>query len=106
MTSLHVDSPNPSPAVQWEVWQILKGALDSLGPNDFGRPWPNPRRDVLADLLAEYPADLCITAARETREIVQSQDRAPNVTSLFAKKCADLAVRRLAIRDEVRKALA
>lgn len=93
---------SPSPSVHREVWQILVGGLDSLSENDHGRPWPYPDRSTLRRLLAEHHADLCIRAAREAREIVQSQDRAPNITGLFEKKLADLAE----VRDAVRGALA
>jgi hypothetical protein len=86
------------------VWQILKGGLDSLSPNDYGRPWPNPRRDLLANLLAQHDGDLCVQAAREVREIVQSQDRAPNITALFAKKLEDVAQVRAAVRRSLETA--
>jgi hypothetical protein len=77
-----------------------------LSLNDFGRPWPNPRRDVIAQLLDQFGADTCIAAAEETRRIIQNDDRAPNVTALFAKKCADIAAERESVRDEIRRALA
>lgn len=99
-TDSSVDSPNPSP-LQREVWLILKGGLDGLSLNDFGRPWPNPRRDVLAQLIREHDVDLCVRAARETREIILSQDRAPNITRLYEKKLADLAEVRYAVRESL-----
>jgi hypothetical protein len=83
------------------VWQILIGGLHSLSDNDYGRPWPYPQRDRLADLLRRHDADLCVRAAREARQIVQSQDRAPNITALFAKKLAELAAVRDAVRDSL-----
>jgi hypothetical protein len=99
---LYVHSPNPSPyPAHLEVWKILKGGLDSLDLNDYGRPWPNPRRDVIARLLGENDRDLCIRAAWEAREIVQGQDRAPNITRLFAMKLEELAE----VRSTVRNAL-
>jgi len=102
-----IDSPPPSflthtATVQRDVWQILVGGLHSLSDNDYGRPWPYPQRGVLRRLLAEHDADLCIRAARAAREIVQSQDRAPNITALFAKKLTELAE----VRDTVRGSLA
>jgi|GEM_PF-3385212 len=89
---------SPSPSVLSQVWHHLTAGLHSLDVNDHGRPWPNPDRATLRRLLAEHEPDLCIRAARETREIVQSQDRAPNITALFAKKLDDLAEVRGAIR--------
>jgi hypothetical protein len=94
-----VDSPSPS--VQGEVWVILRGGVDSLDVNDRGRPWPYPSRSSIARLADEYDRDLCLKAAWEAREIVQSQDRAPNITGLFEKKLHDLAD----VRDAVRGAL-
>lgn len=96
-----VDSPSPYLPVQREVWQILVGALHSLSDNDFGRPWPYPVRQRLARLVFEHDDDLCIRAAREAREIVQSQDRAPNVTGLFEKKLRDLAEVRATVRESL-----
>jgi hypothetical protein len=101
-----VDSPPPSflthrLSAQREVWQILIGGLHSLSDNDYGRPWPYPRRDVLALLVAEHDRDLCIRAAREAREIVQSQDRAPNITVLFAKKLEEMAQVRASVRESL-----
>lgn len=93
-------SPSPYPP-QREVWQILKGGLDSLALNDYGRPWPNPRRDVIAELVATHDHDLCVRAAREAREIVQSQDRAPNITALFAKKLEEVAEVRSTVRESL-----
>lgn len=99
---------SPSPVVrdvvvtrssaQREVWHHLTAGLGWLSANDHGRPWPLPRRDRLASLLAEFDEDLCVAAAREAREIVQSQDRAPNITALFEKKLRDLASVRTAVR--------
>lgn len=100
-----VDSPPPYlPSVQREVWQILVGALHSLSENDHGRPWPYPVRQRLARLTAEHDADLCLKAAREAREIVQAQDRAPNITGLFEKKLRDRAEARRTVRDSLRAA--
>lgn len=87
--------------MQREVWSILKGGVDSLQENDFGRPWPSPRGDAISRALAQHDPDLCIQAARQAREIVQSQDRAPNITALFEKKLRDLA----AVRSTVRESL-
>jgi hypothetical protein len=97
---LNTDSPSPSPKkpVHLEVWSILKGGLDSLALNDYGRPWPNPKRDVLAQLAGKHDQDLCLRAAWEAREIAQGQDRAPNITGLYAKKLGELAEVRSAVR--------
>lgn len=107
--SRSVDSPSPYlPTVQREVWQILVGGLHSLSENDYGRPWPYPVRQRIARLAADHDRDLCIRAAREAREIVQSQDRAPNITSLFEKKLRDLAAEeahRAEVRATVRESL-
>ena len=97
LTTHGVGSPTLT-AVHPEICQILKGGIDSLGVNDFGRPWPAPRGDVIAAALAQHDHDLCIRAARQAREIVQSQDRAPNITALFEKKLRDLAEVRNAVR--------
>lgn len=99
--SLDVDSPSPYGATHREVLSVLLGGLESLSPNDFGRPWPYPRRDVIARLTAEHDRDLCLQAAREAREIVQAADRAPNVTALFEKKLLELAEVRLTVRDSL-----
>lgn len=88
----------PSPSVLSQVWHQLTAGLAWLSENDHGRPWPNPDRATLRQLITEHNADLCISAARETRRIVQEQDRAPNITGLFAKKLADLAEVRAAVR--------
>lgn len=105
-----VDNPPPSflthtPTLQRTVWQILVGGIHSLSDNDYGRPWPYPRRDRLAALLAQHPDDLCIQAARQAREIVQSQDRAPNITALFEKKLTELAGARQVVRESLGAAL-
>jgi hypothetical protein len=83
------------------VWSVLKGAVDDLGENDFGRPWPAPRSAAIGRALAEHDVDLCLKAAREAREIVQSQDRAPNITGLFEKKLRDLAEVRATVRESL-----
>jgi hypothetical protein len=88
--------------LQREVWDLLAGGVWACSDNDYGRPWPLPNREGVARLLASYDADLCLAAAKEAREIVQAQDRAPNITGLFEKKLRDLAE----VRAEVRGALA
>lgn len=97
-----VFSPSPSPSLEGEVWGILKRGLDSLSDNDYGRPWPLPSRSRISTLAAAFDYDLCIQAAWEAREIVQSQDRAPNITSLYQKKLEELAE----VRETVRRELA
>lgn len=99
-----------------EVWHHLTAGLSMLSLNDFGRPWPNPRRDDIAQLVDHYGADVCVEAAEETRRIVQRDDRAPNITALLTKKCADVQLereaeveqesRRESVREEIRRALA
>lgn len=84
-----------------EVWQILDGGVASLPDNDHGRPWPRPNGATIARTLREHPADLCLSAAREAREIVQAQDRAPNITGLFEKKLRELAEIRSTVRESL-----
>jgi hypothetical protein len=72
-----------------------------LSDNDHGRPWPNPVRREIARLLSEHEPDLCVRAARAAREIVQVQDRAPNITALFEKKLEELAEVRVAVRGSL-----
>lgn len=86
------------------MWTILRGGVDSLDVNDHGRPWPYPARSTIESLIGEYDADLCLKAAWEAREIVQSQDRAPNITALFEKKLRDLAEVRSTVRDSLEAA--
>lgn len=93
-------SPNPKP-LHLEVWSVLKGGVDSLDLNDFERPWPDPKRGVIRSLVAGKDRELCLRAARETREIVQAHDRAPNITSLFEKKLRELAEVRSVVRDSL-----
>lgn len=100
-----LSSPNPSlEALEREVLSILQGGIDSLDLNDFGRPWPSPNRSDIRHLVATCDRDLCLKAAREAREIVQSQDRAPNIAALFAKKLRDLTGVREAIRHSLASA--
>jgi hypothetical protein len=95
-------SPSPSVvSVVRNVWSILDGGLASLDLNDYGRPWPPIRRSSLVALCSRFPDDLCLKAAWEAREIVQSQDRAPNITGLYAKKLAELAEARATVREAV-----
>lgn len=103
MTYHGVDSPTLT-ATHLEIWQILKGAVDGLPDNDFGRPWPAPRGDMIALALTRHAPDLCIRAARQAREIVQAQDRAPNISGLFEKKLRDLAEVRATVRESLEAA--
>ena len=101
---LEIKSPYPNPVtatVKREVWHHLTAGLAALSENDFGRPWPNPHRKRLAVLIDGHDDDLCIQAAKQTREIVVAQDRAPNITGLYARKLEELA----AVRTTVREAL-
>jgi hypothetical protein len=72
--------------VALRVCSVLQGGLDSLRDNDRGRPWPAPKLATITRLVAECDPSLAESVAREVREIVQSQDRAPNVTALFEQK--------------------
>ena len=101
LTLVGLNSPSLND-LHLEVWSVLKGGVDSLGHNDFGRPWPAPRGEAIARALMEHDPDLVRIAARETREIVQSQDRAPNITGLFEKKLRE----RVEVRAKVRQSLA
>ena len=101
---LQQSASSPSLSPTQEVWLTLRSGVNSLDLNDRGRPWPGPNRSTIARLTAEYPADLCLKAAREAKEIVQSQDRAPNVTALFEKRLREL-VGEAERRDEVRSAV-
>jgi hypothetical protein len=92
---------SPDPSVLGEVWHHLTAGLAWLSENDHGRPWPNPDRRALRALTAEFDPDLCIRAACEAREIVIAQDRAPNITNLFAKKLAELAEVRSTVRSSL-----
>lgn len=101
-TKSFIKSPNPNPnPLHLEVFSILKGGVDSLSENDFGRPWPDPKRSRLRSLTAGKPRDLCLKAAWEAREIVQAQDRAPNITALFGRKLDALHEVRGFIRREL-----
>jgi hypothetical protein len=100
-----LSSPPPSPkSAHLEIFQILRSGVDSLDLNDHGRPWPIPNRATIARLLAQHDTDLCLKAAREAKEIVQSQDRAPNISALFEKKVNDLAGVRSAVRESMEAA--
>lgn len=76
------DKPNLSE----QVWSILKGGVDSLAENDHGRPWPDPSLGKLALAIGATEPEVALKVAREVREIVQSQDRAPNITSLYEQR--------------------
>lgn len=83
------DSPSLSPKTNdltARVCQILQGGIDTLSDNDHDRPWPGPKRPAIVRLVSDCHPDLAETVARDVREIVQSQDRAPNVTGLFEQK--------------------
>jgi hypothetical protein len=100
-----VDSPTLT-AFTRRLFQLLDSGVASCSDTRNGRPWPRPRIEGIRSLVEQYPEDLCLAAAREAREIVQSHDRAPNVTNLFAKKLADLQAERESVRSTIREALA
>lgn len=85
------------------VWSILQGGVDSLDTNDRGRPWAGPKLPTIARLIAGVDPRVAEEVARDVREIVQSQDRAPNITGLFEKKLAEYPAE---VRGAVRGALA
>lgn len=96
------DSGSPSlTAFVRELFQLLDSGVASCSETRNGRCWPRPRIESIRSLVEQYPEDLCLAAAKEAREIVQSQDRAPNVTSLFAKKLDDLAQVRAVVRESL-----
>jgi hypothetical protein len=93
-------------ALTSELYGVLDRAAGDCTETRNGRCWPRPRKEVIRSLVEQFDAEVCRRAAKEAREIVHSQDRAPNITSLFAKKCADIDAERQSIRDEIRRALA
>lgn len=106
------DCPNPKGQddrnLVGKVCSILQGGIDALPENDFGRPWPAAKSAEVARAIqaAKAPEDIVLRAAREAREIVQSEDRAPNISSLFAKKLQDLAERAADVREAIEDSLA
>lgn len=99
------DSPTLSSLTR-ELFGVLDRGVSSLSGMRNGRPWPRPQIEGIRRLVEQYDEDTCRRAAGEAREIAQSQDRAPNITNLLAKKCADIAAERESVRDEIRRALA
>lgn len=96
-----VGTPVPSSnEVAERVCSLLQGGVDSLDINDRGRPWPGPKLPAIVRLVAGVNPTVADEVARDVREIVQSQDKAPNVTGLFEKKLRER------IRDEARDSLA
>jgi hypothetical protein len=95
-----VDSPSLSSLAR-ELFQLLDSGVASVSDTASGHAWPRPRIDGIRRLVEEFEPDLCLIAAKEAREIVQSQDRAPNITSLFEKKLRELSE----VRETVREAL-
>jgi hypothetical protein len=98
------DSPSLSFFTR-QLFQLLDSGVASVSDTRNGLPWPRPRIEGIRRLVEQYGADVALSAAKEAREIVQSQDRAPNVTGLFAKKCADIAAERMAVRDQARQSV-
>lgn len=103
--SKSVDSPTLT-AFARELFGVLDRAAGDCTETRHGRCWPRPRIEAVRSLVEQYDAETCRRAAKEAREIVQAQDRAPNITALFAKKCADIEAERDSVRDEIRKVLA
>jgi hypothetical protein len=87
------------------VCSILQGGVDSLDVNDHGRLWPGPKRELIARTLGPDPnPELAERVARETREIVVSQDRAPNISGLFAQQLEK--AHRAGVREQITGSLA
>lgn len=93
-------------ALTSELYGVLDRGVASCMETRNGRPWPRPRKEGIRKLVERYDEDTCRRAAKEAREIVQAQDRAPNVTGLFAKKCADIAAERESVRKQALQSLA
>lgn len=96
-------------AVVRSLYQLLDSGVASCSDTPKGRPWPRPRKEGIRKLVEQYGPEIAEAAAKEAREIVQSQDFAPNVTGLLKKKCADIAAERdaerLSRREEIRRAV-
>jgi hypothetical protein len=73
------------------VWSILRDALDWLGPNDHGHPWPQPNRQTIREALDQHRElwPMARNVAIETKTTVLDQNRAPNIAGLFASKIRD-----------------
>lgn len=99
------DNPNPKNDLVKRVCSILAGGVDSLGENSFGRPWPSPRPDLIAKLVDNTWASVALEVAEEVRAIVQSQDRAPNVTSLYEQKLGEAKAMRENVREEIAESI-
>lgn len=90
------------PTLVSQVCSILQGGIDGLPENDLGLPWPNPKPTIVAQAIGKFESvesvedDVIVTAARAAREIAQAQDRAPNISSLFAQQLEKQ------VRDSVR----
>lgn len=96
-------------ALTSELYGLLDRGVASCTETRNGHPWPRPRKEGIRKLVERYDEDTCRRAANEAREIVTAQDRAPNITGLFAKKCADIEAEnaeRLKRREEIRRVLA
>lgn len=91
------------PSLTSELFGVLDRGVASLDDNRNGRPWPRPRKRGIEQLVERYDPETCRQAAREAREIVQSQEFAPNITGLFAKKCEDIERERLERRELLRR---
>lgn len=87
---------------------ILERGVFSLSENDRGRPWPAPTRAAILRVLIEHDPDAALAerVAWEAREIVQAQDRAPNVAGLYDRCLARALAERRGIRAEIADSLA
>jgi len=69
-----------------KAWSVMMGGIEGLS-----KRWPEPRLADIQSLTADESLDDTMKAAWEAREIVLAQDRAPNITGLFAKKLRELS---------------
>jgi hypothetical protein len=90
------------------VHGVLAEALEWLGPNDHGRPWPRPRRNVIRRALAKHPVahGQAVQLALEAKATVTAEWRAPNIAGLYAFLVARYARERAEARDTIRRSLA
>jgi len=71
-----------------QIRGLLQNGIDGLTSDDSLK---RPTREAILATLAEHEPDpkLAMRVAIEVRSIAQSQDRAPNIAALYAKKLAE-----------------